>query len=105
MKEITATQLKEKLDNKEDVQVIDVRDPHEHEMVNIGGELIPMSTLMDNADKIARDKPVVLYCRSGARSAAIINALEKQLGLNNLYNLKGGIKAWAAEIDPSLPLY
>src|ERR1043166_1304289 len=102
MKEITVQQLKDKIDNNEDFQLIDVREPHEHEMANIGGELIPMKTVLDNADKIAKDKQVVVYCRSGNRSGVIINALEKQFGYDNLYNLKGGILAYAQEIDDSL---
>jgi rhodanese-related sulfurtransferase len=104
MQEMTVQELKQKLDNKEDIQLIDVREAHERELSNIGGDHIPMATLIDNTDKISRDKPVIIYCRSGARSAAVIGALERQLGLNNLYNLKGGIKAWAHDIDPSLPL-
>jgi rhodanese-related sulfurtransferase len=104
MQEMTVQELKQKLDNKEDIQLIDVREPHEREVSHIGGEHIPMGAVLDNADKIAKDKPVVFYCRSGARSGSIVNALERQLGLTNLYNLKGGIKAWVHEIDSHLPL-
>jgi len=102
MQEITARELKQKIDNKEDIQLIDVREPHEYEMANIGGDLIPLATVLDNANKISKDKPVIIYCRSGARSASAVNALERQFGFTNLYNLKGGILAWAREIDPSL---
>jgi rhodanese-related sulfurtransferase len=105
MKEITVEELKEKIDNKEDFQLIDVREPHEHEFVNIEGELIPLGTVMDNADKISKDKPVIIYCRSGARSATAIMNLEKQFGFTNLYNLKGGILAYARDVDDSLPTY
>jgi sulfur-carrier protein adenylyltransferase/sulfurtransferase len=103
MKEITVQELKQKLDNKEDIQLVDVRQPHENELSNIGGELIPLATVLDNADKISKDKPVVVYCRSGARSGSAILALERQFGFTNLYNLKGGILAWAREIDPNMP--
>lgn len=99
MKEITVRELKKMMDEKADFQLIDVREPHEYEAANLGGELIPMGEVMDNADKIAKDKMVVLHCRSGARSGAIANALESQLGFTNVYNLKGGILAWASEID------
>jgi sulfur-carrier protein adenylyltransferase/sulfurtransferase len=102
MKEISVKELKEKLDKKEDIQLIDVREIHEAEVSHIGGELIPMGEVMDNIDKISTDKPVIVHCRSGKRSAAIVDALERH-GFNNVYNLKGGILAWADEIDPSMP--
>ena len=104
MKEITATELKQKIEKKEDFQLIDVREPYEYEMANLGGELIPMGTVMSNTDKISREKTVVIHCRSGSRSAVIIQALEKQYGFTNLYNLKGGIIAWAREVDDSLAI-
>ena len=68
-------------------------------------ELIPLATVVDNADKFKADVPVIVHCRSGKRSATAIMQLEKQFGLNNLYNLEGGILAWADEIDPSLAKY
>lgn len=55
--------------------------------------------------RFLKDKPVVIHCRSGARSASVINALETQYGFTNLFNLKGGILAWAMEIDPTIPSY
>lgn len=102
MKEVTVTELKKMRDNKEDFQLIDVREPHEAAVAQIGGELIPMGNVMDSLERISREKKVVIHCRSGARSGAIVQALEKQ-GFDNVYNLKGGILAWANEIDPSLP--
>lgn len=102
MKEVTVQELKQKLDNKEDFQLIDVREPHEAEAASINGELIPMGDVMDNLDKISRTKPVIIHCRSGARSGAIVKALESQHGYTNVYNLKGGIMAYSKEIDPSL---
>ena len=105
MKEITVQELKAKLDKKEDFQLIDVREQFEHELVNISGELIPLSKVIANADKISRDKDVIVYCRSGNRSGIAIRQLEQQFGFTNLYNLKGGIIAYAREIDHSLPTY
>lgn len=104
MKEITVNQLKEWLDKGEDVPLIDVREPTEYEIVNIDGKLIPMNEVEERKDEIPTDKPVVVHCRSGKRSADIIEVLQEE-GYENLYNLKGGILAWADEIDPSLPKY
>jgi rhodanese-related sulfurtransferase len=64
-----------------------------------------MGEIPENIEKIATDKPVIIHCRSGARSGRIIHYLESQHGFNNLYNLKGGILAWADEIDPSVTKY
>ena len=93
------------IDNKEDFQLIDVRETFEYEMSNLNGLNIPLAGLLLEADQISKDKPVIMQCRSGARSAAAINQLEKQFGFTNLYNLKGGILAWKAEFEPDMPVY
>lgn len=105
MKEVAVSELKSMMDKKEKFQLIDVREAHEVEIVTLNGEHIPMGEVMDNVEKISRDIPVVIHCRSGARSAAIIGALEAAHGFTNLYNLKGGILAYAKEIDSSLAIY
>lgn len=104
MKEISCTELKKMMDTKENYQLIDVREEHEAEIATIGGELIPMGDVMDNLDKISKEKKVVVYCRSGKRSGAIVQALE-QSGFSNVYNLKGGILAWADEVDGTITKY
>ena len=104
MQEVTVQQLKSMMDNKEDFQLIDVREEYEKDICEIGGELIPMGEVADNMDKISKDKKVVVHCRSGKRSASIIQMLE-QHGYKNLYNLKGGILAWADEIDTTISKY
>jgi rhodanese-related sulfurtransferase len=104
MKEISVQELKEKIDNGEDFQLIDVREDFEYEMSNLGGVLIPLGGILIEADKVNKTKPVIMMCRSGKRSAAAIMQLE-QMGYTNLYNLKGGILAWADEIDPSISVY
>lgn len=104
MKEITAKELKSLMDEKEDFQLIDVREQKEYDFANIGGELIPLNTIPQNQDKIAKDKKVVVYCRSGARSANAIMYLEQQ-GFKDLYNLRGGILAWSDDVDPSIQKY
>jgi molybdopterin/thiamine biosynthesis adenylyltransferase/rhodanese-related sulfurtransferase len=105
MKEVTVQELKALFDNNADFQLIDVREPHEYQIANLGGELIPLGQVDAQADKIARDKQVVVHCRSGARSGNAIQFLEQKYGIQNLYNLKGGILAWSDEIDPSVPKY
>ncbi len=104
MKEITVKELKRKLDKQEDFQLIDVREEFEYEVSNLNGENIPLGGLLLEVGKIATDKPVIIHCRSGARSAAAVMQLEAQ-GFTQLYNLKGGIVAWAQEIDPNIPVY
>jgi rhodanese-related sulfurtransferase len=104
MKEISVQELKEKMDNGEDFQLIDVREDFEYETSNLGGLLIPLGGILIESDKIEKDKPVVIMCRSGKRSAAAIMQLEQQ-GFTNLYNLYGGILAWAEDIDPTLSVY
>lgn len=105
MKSISVTKLKEKLDNNEDFQLIDVREPSEFDFVNIGGELVPLGQINDFTNSIERDKEVVLMCRSGKRSANAIYFLEQKHGFTNLYNLDGGILAWSKQIDPKKPQY
>lgn len=105
MKEITPSELKTKIDRKENFQLIDIREPYEYDIANLKGELIPMGDIMSNVEKISREKTVVIHCRSGKRSAAVIDALEREFGFTNLFNLKGGILAYADEIDATLTKY
>ena len=105
LKEVSVSELKEMMKNKEDFQLIDVREPYEYEISNLGGDLIPLKNVKENLDKVAKDRKVVVHCRSGKRSADAIKFLEETGGFNNLYNLKGGILAWAEEVDPSMPRY
>jgi rhodanese-related sulfurtransferase len=94
MKEVTVQELKQKMDNNEDFQLIDVRETFEYETSNLNGENIPLGGILIEADKVATDK----------RSAAAVMQLE-QLGFTNLYNLKGGILAWQEAFDPNMPVY
>ncbi|MFN7912410.1 MAG: rhodanese-like domain-containing protein [Bacteroidota bacterium] len=94
MKEISAEELHQLITSKANFQLIDVREDYEFEETNINGDLIPMGEVMENVDKISKDKQVVIHCRSGKRSATVINALESEHGFTNLYNLKGGILAY-----------
>jgi rhodanese-related sulfurtransferase len=105
IKAITVHELKKMMDEKNDFQLIDCREPHEYEFCNIGGDLIPMGHIVKNIEKISRDKTVIVHCHVGGRSARIVSVLQSKYGFTNLFNLDGGIRAWSEEIDPSIPQY
>ena len=105
IKEITAKEFNNWQIRGEKYQLIDVREPHEYEIVNIGAELIPLSTVAENADRIDTDKKVVIHCKMGGRSAKAIRELEEKFGFKNLYNLKGGILGYIDEVQPELTKY
>lgn len=92
-KEISASEVKKMMTNKEDFQLIDVREKLEYFFSNIKGENIPLGSIEKNIDKISRTKKVVVHCKSGMRSRSAIDLLEKKYGFKNLYNLTGGIEA------------
>lgn len=105
MKEVTVQDLKQKIDHNEPFQLIDVRETFEYETSNLNGLNIPLGGILIEADKIDRDKPVIVQCRSGKRSAAAIMQLEQVHGFDNLHNLKGGILAWQEAYDPNMQVY
>jgi sulfur-carrier protein adenylyltransferase/sulfurtransferase len=105
--QMTVAELKQRLDAGDDLVLIDVREPFEWDIANLadhGAQLIPLDQVAERADEIDRDAEIVLYCRSGSRSAGAARQLRSR-GFQRLWNLQGGINAWAAEIDPSLPTY
>lgn len=89
----------------EDFQLIDVREPYEYDIVNLQGTLIPLASITSEKNKIAKDKKVIIHCRTGKRSADAIRMLEDQFGFEQLYNLEGGVNRYAKEIDPTLSTY
>lgn len=91
---ITVTQLKQKIESHEDFQLIDVREAYEHDEFNIGGELIPLSSITQQTAKISTHKPVIIYCRKGIRSQIAIQKLQEKFPFQNLVNLIGGTEAW-----------
>ncbi len=93
--DITVEELKKKLDNEDDFVFIDVREPHEYEEFNLGGQLIPLGDLMNAIPNLNenQDKEVVVYCRSGQRSA-MAQQLLQTAGFSNVRNLEGGVLAW-----------
>lgn len=94
MKSITSVELAELISAGSPVQLIDVREPNEHEVFNLGGTLIPLTEIIKNIDLIEKEQPVVFYCRVGVRSQIAIQRLQDKLPFYNLLNLAGGIEAW-----------
>ena len=106
VEEITAAELKKKLDDKEDIQLIDVRQPDEYAFAKIeGAKLIPLGEIIKRMGELDPDKEVVLQCKMGGRSARAIEALRSAGYTGPLKNLRGGITAWSNEVDPKVPKY
>ncbi len=97
---ITPQELKAKFDNKEDFQLIDVREVHEFEDFNIGGINIPLGQVFSSLNKINKDKPVIFVCNTGRKTAAILHTIERKLNLdsNSLFTLKGGVPNYLEEV-------
>jgi molybdopterin/thiamine biosynthesis adenylyltransferase/rhodanese-related sulfurtransferase len=102
--EIQVEELKRRLDAREDIFVLDVREPHEYQICNIGGHLIPLGDLPNRIHELDSSREIVAHCRSGARSAKAVNFL-RQAGFRKVHNLAGGILAWADRVDPKMPKY
>jgi sulfur-carrier protein adenylyltransferase/sulfurtransferase len=102
--EITVQDLKAKLDDGEDINVLDVREPHEYEVANIGVRLIPLGELPQRLAELDQSENFAIHCKTGGRSARAVELLQ-DAGFQNVYNVKGGITAWSEEIDPSVPKY
>jgi molybdopterin/thiamine biosynthesis adenylyltransferase/rhodanese-related sulfurtransferase len=102
--EITATDLKKRLDQGDKLFILDVREPHEYQICNLNGKLIPLGELPRRVNELDSSVEMVVHCRSGKRSADAIHFLQ-QAGFKKLLNLKGGVLAWADEVDPRMPKY
>src|SRR5690348_15883182 len=102
--EISVEELKQRLDAKEDFVILDVREPHEYQICNLNGVLIPLNDLPRRVHELDPSKEMVVHCRSGARSARAVGFLQ-QAGFAKAKNLAGGILAWADRIDPKVPKY
>ena len=101
MQSINATALMQQIKEGHDIQLVDVREPWEHELFNIGGILIPLGSLLENSGKVEKEKTVVFYCHKGIRSQIAIQRLQQKYDYNNLVNLTGGMDAWQKEIHSS----
>jgi sulfur-carrier protein adenylyltransferase/sulfurtransferase len=102
--EITPKDLKSRLDRGDDLYILDVREPHEYQICNLHGHLIPLGELPRRVHELDSSKEIVAHCRSGKRSADAVQFLQKA-GFRKIWNLKGGILAWSDEVDPTIPKY
>jgi sulfur-carrier protein adenylyltransferase/sulfurtransferase len=102
--EITPRELKARLDRGDDLYILDVREPHEYQICNLGGHLISLGDLSKRASELDSSREIVAHCRSGKRSAEAVEFLQRA-GFRKVLNLKGGILAWSDEVDPSVPKY
>ena len=106
MPEISATELKQRLDNGEDIQIIDVREDHEVAIAKLPESIhIPLGQILNRMSEIDPARETVVHCKMGGRSARAIDALKRSGYTGNLTNLKGGITAWSNDVDPSVPKY
>jgi sulfur-carrier protein adenylyltransferase/sulfurtransferase len=102
--EISARELKSRLDRGDDLFILDVREPHEYQICNLGGHLIPLGDLSRRVSELDSSREIVAHCRSGKRSAEAVEFLRKA-GFRKVLSLKGGILAWSDEVDPTVPKY
>lgn len=106
MEEITAAELKARIDAGDDIQLIDVRQPDEYAFARIdGAKLIPLGEIMRRMGEIDEHRETVIHCKMGGRSARAIEAMQQAGFKGSLKNLVGGITAWSNEVDPSVPKY
>ena len=102
--EMQVEELKRRLDKGDDLFVLDVREPHEYQICNIGGYLIPLGDLPKRVNELDSSREIVAHCRSGVRSGKAVAFLQ-QAGFKKIHNLAGGILAWADKVDPKMPKY
>jgi len=106
MGEISATELKQRLDNGDDIQIVDVREANEVAIGAIPDSIhIPLAQVINRMSEIDPSRETVVHCKMGGRSARAIQALKQSGFSGNLLNLRGGIIAWSNEVDPSVPKY
>jgi adenylyltransferase/sulfurtransferase len=104
LSEISVEEFKKKLDNKEDIFILDVREPHEYQICNLNGYLIPLGDLPKRVGELDSSREIVAHCKMGGRSAKAVAFLQ-QAGFTKVHNLAGGVTAWAERIDPKMPKY
>jgi molybdopterin/thiamine biosynthesis adenylyltransferase/rhodanese-related sulfurtransferase len=102
--EMEVEELKRRLDAGDDIYVLDVREPHEYQIANIGGHLIPLGDLPNRVNELDTSREIVAHCKMGGRSAKAVTFL-RQAGFKKVHNLAGGITAWAERVDPKMPKY
>jgi len=104
MSEMQVEELRDRLERGDNLFILDVREPHEYDICNLGGYLIPLGEIPSRVHELDSSREIVAHCRSGVRSAKAVNFL-RQAGFKKVHNLAGGILAWADRVDPTMPKY
>jgi len=102
--DMTVEEFKRRLNAGDDLFVLDVREPHEYQICNLGGYLIPLNDLPKRVHELDSSREIVVHCKMGGRSAKAADFL-RQSGFSKVHNLAGGINAWAERVDPNVPKY
>jgi sulfur-carrier protein adenylyltransferase/sulfurtransferase len=102
--DVEPQELKRRMDKGEPLFILDVREPHEYQICNLGGYLIPLGELPNRFGELDREREIIAHCKAGGRSAQAVEFLRQQ-GFKNVHNLAGGITAWSDKVDPSVPKY
>ena len=106
IREITATELKQRIDNGDDIQIVDVREANEVAVAKIPNTIhIPLGQIISRMSEIDPARETIVHCKMGGRSARAIDALQRSGFTGSLLNLAGGITAWSNDVDPSVPKY
>src|SRR5664279_5916223 len=104
IRDMTVEEFKQRRDKGDDLFVLDVREPHEYQICNLGGHLIPLNDLPKRVSELDSSREIVVHCKMGGRSAKAVDFL-RQSGFSKVHNLAGGINAWAERVDPKVPKY
>jgi rhodanese-related sulfurtransferase len=104
MRSISASELNQAMLRGEDYFIVDIREPYEYSLGNIGSMHLPMGDICEKSDMLPKDRSVVIMCKSGKRAEAVVNVLEKDHGMTNVILLEGGITAWKDEVDHTITI-
>ncbi len=102
--DVAPSDVKRKLESKATFTLLDVREPNEYEICNLGGKLIPLGEVADRMDELDKESEIIVHCKMGGRSSKAVQLLRDH-GFTNVHNMRGGIMAWSEQIDPSIPKY
>lgn len=105
MNSISPIELKARLDKGEEIQIIDIREVEERDICSLKSDHIPMDKVLERAEDLRKDIPLVIHCKAGDRASAVVHMLCRKHHMDNVFNLEGGIIAWAEQVDPQMSTY